>query len=39
MHSTYNEGKLVVAEKCIRILKPKILKHMAAVPKNIFLMF
>ena len=34
MHSTYNEGKSVVAERFIRTLKNKILKHMAAVSKN-----
>ena len=34
MHSTYNEGKSVVAERFIRTLKNKILKHMVAVSKN-----
>ena len=35
MYSTYNEGKSVVAERFIRILKNKIFKHMAAVWKNV----
>ena len=35
MHSTYNEGKSVVAERFIRTLKNKIFKHMAAVSKNV----
>ena len=37
MHSTYNEGKPVVAERIIRILKNKIFKHMTAVSKNVYL--
>ena len=36
MYSTYNEGKSVVAERFIRTLKNKILKHMAAVSKNLY---
>ena len=36
MYSTYNEGKSVVAERFIRTLKNKILKHMTAVSKNIY---
>ena len=36
MYSTYNEGKYVVAERFIRILKNKIFKHMAAVSKNVY---
>ena len=36
MHSTCNEGKSVVAEKLIRTLKKKILKHMTAFSKNIY---
>ena len=39
MYSAYNEGKSVVAERFIRTLKNKIYKHMAAVSKNVFLMF
>ena len=31
MHSTYNEGKSVVAERFVRALKSKIFKHMTAV--------
>ena len=34
MYSTYNEGKPLVAERFIRTLKNKILKHMATVSKN-----
>ena len=34
MYSTFNEGKSVVAERCIRTLKSKIFKHMTAVSKN-----
>ena len=33
---TYNEGKSVVAERFIRRLKNKILKHMTAVSKNVY---
>ena len=36
MDSTYNEGKSVVAERFIRTLKNKILKHMTAVSKNVY---
>ena len=36
MYSTYNEGKSVVAERFIRILKNKIFKHMVAVLKNVY---
>ena len=36
MHSTYNEGKSVVAERFIRTLKNKIFKHMAAVSRNVY---
>ena len=36
MYSTYNEGKNVVAERFIRTLKNKILKHMTAVSKKKF---
>ena len=34
MHSTYNEGKSVVAKKFIRALKSKIFKHMPAFFKK-----
>ena len=36
MYSTYNEGKSVVAERFIRALKNKILKHMTAISKNVY---
>ena len=36
MYSTYNEGKSVVAERFIRMLKNKIFKHMKAVSKNVY---
>ena len=36
MYSTYNEGKSVVAERFIRILKNKIFKHMTATSKNVY---
>ena len=35
MYSTYNEGKLVVAERFIRTLKSKLYKHMTANGKNV----
>ena len=33
MHSTYNEGKSVVAERFIKTLKMKISKHMQLYQK------
>ena len=36
MYSTYNEGKSVVAERFIRILKNKLYKHMTASGKNVY---
>ena len=36
MYSTYNEGKSVVAERFIRMLKNKIFKHMIAISKNVY---
>ena len=36
MYSIYNEGKSVVAERLIRVLKNKLFKHMTAVSKNIY---
>ena len=36
MYSIYNEGKSVVAERFIRALKNKILKHMTAISKNVY---
>ena len=38
MYSTFNEGKYVVAERCIRTLKNKIFKHMTAIQKLFILM-
>ena len=36
MFSTWSEGKSTVAERFIRTLKNKILKHMTAVSKNVY---
>ena len=36
MYWTFNEGKSVVAERFIRTLKNKILKHMTAISKNVY---
>ena len=36
MYSTYNEGKSVVAERFIRILKSKLYKHMIATGKKVY---
>ena len=36
MYSTHNEEKSVVAERFIRTLKNKILKHMTAVSKSVY---
>ena len=36
MYSAYNEGKSVVAERFIRMLKNKIFKHMIAISKNVY---
>ena len=36
IYSTYNEGKSVVAERCIRTLKNKIYKHKTAISKNVY---
>ena len=36
MHSTYNEGKSVVAERFIRTLKNKLYKHVTATGKNVY---
>ena len=36
MHSTYNEGKSIAAERFIRALKNKIYKHMTAISKNVY---
>ena len=36
IYSTYNEGKSVVAERFIKVLKNKIYKHMAGVSENVY---
>ena len=36
MYSTYNEGKSVVAERFIQILKNDIFKRMTATSKNVY---
>ena len=36
MYSTHNKGKSVVAERFIRTLKNKIVKHMRAISKNVY---
>ena len=36
IYSTYNEGKSVIAERFIKILKHKIFKHMTATSKNVY---
>ena len=36
MYSTHNEGKSVVAERFIKILKTNIYKHMTYIGKNIY---
>ena len=36
MYSTYNEGKSVVGERFVRVLKSKAFKYMAAVSKIIY---
>ena len=37
MYSTRNEGKSIVAERFIRILKNKIYKYMTSVSKNVYI--
>ena len=37
MYSTRNEGKPVVAERFIRILKSKIYKYMTSISKNMYI--
>ena len=37
MYSTHNEGKSVIAERFIRILKDKIYKRMTMIANLIFL--
>ena len=35
MYSTHNEGKSVIAERFIRMLKNKIYKHMTSISKKV----
>ena len=35
-YSTYNEGKSVVAERFMKVMKNKIFKHMTAISKNVY---
>ena len=35
MYSTCNDGKSVVDERFMKMLKNKIFKHMAAISKNV----
>ena len=37
MYSTNNEGKYVIAERFIRILKNKIYKYMTSISKNVYI--
>ena len=37
MHSTHNEGKSVLAERLIRILKNKIYKYMTSISKSVYI--
>ena len=37
MYSTHNEGKSVVAERFIRILKNKIYKYMASISEHLYI--
>ena len=39
MYSTHNEGKSVIAERFIRILKDKIYKRMTMIANLIFLIW
>ena len=37
MHSIHNEGKYVVVEKFIRMLKTKIYKYMTLLSQNVYI--
>ena len=37
MYSANNEGKSVIAERFIRMLKNKIYKYMTSIPKNVYI--
>ena len=36
MYSTYNEGKSLVAERFVRLIKNKLYKHMTPTSKNVY---
>ena len=37
MYSIHNEGKSIVAERCIRTLKTKMYKYMTSISKNVYI--
>ena len=37
MYSTHNEGKSVVAEQFIRMIKSKIYKYVTSISKNVYI--
>ena len=37
MHSAYNEGKSVVAERFVRTLKNEIYEYMTSISKNVYI--
>ena len=37
MYSTHNEGKFVIAERCIKTLKNNIYKYMTSISKNVYI--
>ena len=37
MYSTHNEGKSIVAERIIRMLKRKIYKYMTSISRNVYI--
>ena len=37
IYSTHNEGKYVVAERCVRTLKNKIYEYMKSISKNVYI--
>ena len=37
MNSTHNEGKSVITERFIRILKNKIYKYITSISKNVYI--
>ena len=36
MYSTHNQGKSVIAERFVRILKNKIYQYMTSISKNVY---